>query len=92
MKGRDVNAGGKSVQSNNAREVQLSDALEIIKPKRSAEAAFVLTLCCLYLQTGWPMPLELRKWLDLYLLSERRKVKSARALGRRGLVYRTRGD
>jgi len=74
-----MNAVSKSVQSKKARELELSDALEIIKPKRSAEASPVLALCSLYLQTGGPMPPELRRWLDSYLLSERKKIKSGRA-------------
>jgi cytochrome c biogenesis protein ResB len=69
-----------AVPQDPASVVSLTDALRIIKPKRSGEAYLVLTACCWHLKTGVPMPPELRQWLDQYLTNERKQIDATRSL------------
>lgn len=75
----------------------LAAALKVIEPKRSDSALLVLTACTAYLDTGEPMPVELRRWLARYLQSERCQIKSPLSIHKAnlGIVRRkaaNRGD
>jgi len=58
--------------------MEFADALLVIEPKPSDAAHAVLTLCTLYLDSGETMPVELRRWLALYLIAERRRDRRTR--------------